>query len=495
MNSLGRAAQRCAAGIAVIALLAACGSQVSDERIQAATGTVLSDGTFVPTDGAATGSVDPDTPLESAGSGPLTAPSGASAAPAAKPATGSTVTTAAGGQPAKTGTTQGKATNGAPAACTQKLAPIRLGQTLAASGLVGAAIGNLRQGVALWAKAVNAAGGVQCHPIEVYSMDDGSDSARVASNVNELVKNKKVVALIGTGAVFPDASLKASAEQLKIPVVGGDMISLTWGQSAYMFPQGGGAIAQSAGSLKAAVDSRGGTRAGLLYCVEANICSGIADYWAIETKAAGVAAGLKKPVSLTQSDYTAECQALKNDKVDIIFAGMDGSAITRLARNCATLGLKLPIVVPAIAINPQVAKDPNLTTTGLFVGSPVVPFTTTDTPGAAAFHQALKTFAPGLEPDGAMLLGFAAGKLFEAALKNVTAQARAGDVNTDLVLKGLGLVKNETLGGLAPPLTFKLGQPTTPVPCYFGITYTPSGAKAVTGSKPTCFGDELTASG
>jgi hypothetical protein len=79
------------------------------------------------------------------------------------------------------------------------VAPVVLGQTLATSGSVGAAIGGLRNGLAVWAKDINARGGLQCHPVQLIQCDDESDSARVTANWNAMIHDRGAVAMVGAG--------------------------------------------------------------------------------------------------------------------------------------------------------------------------------------------------------------------------------------------------------------------------------------------------------
>jgi branched-chain amino acid transport system substrate-binding protein len=272
-------------------------------------------------------------------------------------------------------------------------------------------------------------------------------------------------------------------------VVGGDLNSALWNRSTYLFGQGGSAIPTYAGAVKAEADSKGGGahKAGLLYCVEANICGYLNQNWPQITKWAGVTQGNAKAISITQTDFTAECQALKNDGDDIIFAGMDGSAVSRLARSCASIGYYPPIGIPGIAVNATVAQDANIRKDTAFFGSAVAPFTTTDTPAGREFNQEAAQFAPGAKLDPATNLGWAAGKLFEAAMANVSADARSGPITSAMILKGLYMIKNETLGGYSPPLTFTSGQATPASNCYFPISLTSSGFGAPQGGKVSCF--------
>jgi len=392
---------------------------------------------------------------------------------------GSAKSTAAAGN---NGTTAPKAgTSAAPAApvsatspCTASLGPVVLGQTVAASGLVGAAIGNMRQGMAVWAKEVNSKGGVQCHPVQLYQADDGSDPAKVTSNLNDFVDNKHAVAIVGAG-------------QRKFPFIGGDLIPSDWSQNQYLFSQGGGGLAAYAGSIKAAAQSKGATKLGLIYCVEASVCGDINNNLAQLAQEAGVSVVASKAASLTQTDYTSECQSMKTAGADVIFIALDGSGSARAARSCGSLSYHPPIATAGIAVSAQAAADTNLRADTVFLGTPVIPFTATDTPGGMEFAQAQATYAPGAPVDQASMLGYSSGKLFEAAMAQVASAARSGPITTPMVLQGLYALKGETLNGLSPGITFNPSGPTPAVNCYYVLRLDNNGFSAPNGSAKSCF--------
>jgi branched-chain amino acid transport system substrate-binding protein len=75
---------------------------------------------------------------------------------------------------------------------------------------------------------------------------------------------------------------------------------------------------------------------------------------------------------------------------------------------------------------------------------------------------------------------YAAAQLFATAL----AHAGANPTTTD-VYNGLYAMKNETLGGFAPPLTFTQGKPTT-VNCFFVVSIKNGAYVAPNGATPSC---------
>ena len=481
--------------VASVLAVSACGNRVDHDRIAAlgngynASTSQASDGS--PVAGGTTGSTGAAGPAAStATAGTTTGPAVGGTGGGSSGSTGGATRATTGAGSTSRSTTGGSATSGttAPAvsaACTTSLKPVVLGQTLAASGLVGASVSNLRTGLAVWAKDVNARGGLECHPVQLYQLDDGSDPARVSANWNELVHNRGAVAVVGAGVPVAAGALRSAAERDKVPVVGGDVTATDWVQSPYLFPQGGAPMTANDGGLAAAGRAAGGGKAGLIYCVEASICTAMKNNFAKSARLAKLALGPAQAVSLTQSDYTSECQRMKDAGVTVLFLGLDGSASARVARSCASLGYRPTYATNAIAVSAQASQDANLRAAGLYLGSGIVPFTESTTPGSKAFHVAFDRYGGG-DLDQPTALGWASGKLLEAALAKVSAKARAGDITTALVLEGLYSLKNQTLDGLSPGVTFVKGSPAKAPTCYYGMSLTAAGFRATNGSTKAC---------
>jgi branched-chain amino acid transport system substrate-binding protein len=111
------------------------------------------------------------------------------------------------------------------------------------------------------------------------------------------------------------------------------------------------------------------------------------------------------------------------------------------------------------------------------------PFTDSSVPATKQYQEAKARYAPGIgDAEGEVAAGaWAAGKLFEAAV----AAAPTGEITSDSIKQGLYSLKNETLGGLAPPLTFTKGK-TTLINCYFNIEVTGGKVIAPQGLKTAC---------
>jgi branched-chain amino acid transport system substrate-binding protein len=461
------------------AALSGCGTRMSDAAIAAADGSAVRTVT-APTDPTAIEPVAAATTARAPAA--LTHPAGPP-----PPVTGRR-----GGQPAApvaprtTQSAPASLPTGPDAPCPQGLSPVVLGQTSPTSGVIGASTFNMRAGISLWVHDVNARGGVQCHPVQMYQMDDGADPARVTSNLTELVKGKKAIAIVGAGVPTTFAAAKQFAEQNKVPFVGGDMIEAPWFSSPWFFPQGGGPIASYAGALREAALHANTTKVGLVYCVEAAICGQINATFDAMARASNLQVVLRKVSSIISPDYTAECQALRSAGAGAVFVALEGSGNTRFARSCLALGYRPAVATSALAVTYQAALDPNIRKLSVFLGAGNAPFVAADNLGARLFRAAYDRFAPGSPIDQNTIGQYTSGRLFEQAVAHVYARARSGPITRDLLLQGLWQIKHETLDGLAPPITFHAMAPPSPSDCYALLNLTPVGYTAPKGSSFRC---------
>jgi branched-chain amino acid transport system substrate-binding protein len=370
--------------------------------------------------------------------------------------------------------------------CSKQGSPIVIGQDGAFSGLVGQSTGNIKLGLSVWAKYVNAQGGLQCHPVQLYQEDDGSDPSTSAANVNDLVKNKHAIAIVGSDTPIVIASEQSQADQLGVPMVGGDLVTTTWNTDPNLFPQGGSALQVYAGVMSVVRQVTHVTKVGLLYCVEASVCGVVnQNFSRIVAPSAMTIVGTKS-ISLTQASFTSECQTMKSAGAQYIFTFMDSASLARLTTSCNSLAYHPILGTSAIALAPSVFADPNIQQDNMFYGNSFVPFTATGTPGLNAMHNAFKTFTGQDLQDENSVAGWTSGLLFGAAIDALGTAARSQTITPDLVRQGLWSLKQQTLGGTVPPITFAKGQPAPINPCYTVLQLTPGGQKTPAGTAFAC---------
>lgn len=496
-----RSAKGAVALASLLCLLAttACGTRLNDTEIAADQAVTVTNATtgqapagqgdgLVPDGAVVPGAVTTDSPAAVAGAQP-----GAGALPGGGAATtkggGSTSTGGSSTSGSKAAAGDGGGTKAA-AVCTEQLAPIVIGQTGVFSGLVGQSTGNIRLGMSVWANWVNANGGIQCHPLKLYQMDDGSDPSRTAANVNELVTNKKAIALVGLNVPITMGAARSAAARLGVPIIGGDGGDPAWNTDPNLFMSGGSFDVASAGGFVEAVRETGFKKLGLIYCIEASPCQATHQHFAQTVAAAGGQDVFQQSVSLTQSDYTAECQNLKNSGAQIVGVYVDAASQSRFARSCKSIGYSPVLETGGLSVSQTVLNDPNIQAMTLYVGSINAPYVATGTPGLDTLHAAFKTFTGAAIPDAPSLIGWSAGMLFKGAIDSLDAATAKGVISTAKVLDGLYGLKDKTLGGLAPTLKFTRGQPSGVFPCYTVFKLTTKGVSA-SGPKFTCINWKL----
>ena len=343
---------------------------------------------------------------------------------------------------------------------------INLGNVGTYSGVIGAVFSGAQQTIGVWQAYVNAHGGLNGHPVHVYIEDDGGDPSTSESDVEQEVTQDHVIAFVGNLVPLTASASVSYLQQQNIPVIGGDASSATWWQSPVMFPQGGSDLGddQAIFTIKGAA-ARGDTKMGVMYCVEDPTCSdGIQSL--IQSgggQAAGVTTVYSSSFSITQPDFTANCLDAKQAGANFIYFAGDGDSLERMANDCAEQGYKPLFVGDSIAITANLASDPNLN--GLLAGQTDFPWVDSYTPAQATYQQAVKAYDPSLASSATTAAEWTAGMLAVAASGALTATPTSAEF-----FQGLWGIKNNNLGGLAPPLTFTQGQPATPSNCYFMMT-------------------------
>jgi branched-chain amino acid transport system substrate-binding protein len=250
------------------------------------------------------------------------------------------------------------------------------------------------------------------------------------------------------------------------------------------FPQGSSVLSAVYGITQIAKSF--GPKMGLLYCAEAPICAAAIPLYQAMAKASGVSIPYVAKVSATTPDYTAACQALKNAGVSSVNSLVPSDAVVRIQHACAEQGLSAKQVNMGGTLTAQWLSEPALD------GSSDValdaPFSESSTPALQEFHQALRQYGSdigtGVGPQS--MEAWVAGKLFEKAI----ALAPDGPITPDSIKQGLWKIKDETLGGLAPPLSFVQDQPTA-INCYFVISIQSAKFTAPNGVKTDCAPDAV----
>jgi branched-chain amino acid transport system substrate-binding protein len=457
------------AGVCVLAL-PGCGTMMSRQQLieGAGGGTAVSAGaasgsTAAGASGSSQSAGSGTSTSGSAGSSAATGPVGGAGGGAATGTSGSADT--GGGTGTAAAASGGASGPVAAAGCTTaNRTPVVIGSVGTYSGVLGADIEPAVPTLEAWVKYVNAQGGVDCHPVEVYVDDDQGSTANAESDTEDLVQNKHAVALVSSFIPDTASGVQAYVDPHHIPVVGGDGFT-PWDSDPMLFNEGSNIDTQVYATEKYSAEL-GKTKWAVLYCAESSVCSSgnaLADKYA---SSAGIQIVDSEETSVAQPNFTANCLNARSAGAQVIYNIGDSTSMFRLADNCASQGYHPLIATASNSMTDQQTTDSNLN--GLFGTNAVAPWMLASLPGLVAFHQAMATYAPTVVLNGTSIMAWTSAEMFAMAIDNVAAQAKAGPITTQMVLDGLWMMHNETLGGLAPKsLNFQQGQPGQIVKCAF----------------------------
>jgi branched-chain amino acid transport system substrate-binding protein len=430
----------------VLVALAGCGLRiphsqvVAQEQLRAGAyppGATGSDGTAT---GATTGTADTGT----SGASGTTSSSGGS------PTSGSGTTTGA------TGSTSTSGTGGAPK--TGDTSPIVIGTTGGYSGVSN--IGTVaRDTLMVWARSVNQQGGINGHQVQVVAEDNASDDNRSLAAVQDLVDNKHAVAIVGLGPGTDIAPFMPYLQRKQVPVVGGFVTTGNWWNYTMAFPDGtyGPTVVHGYDATVARIAKK--KNIAILYCAESPQCKDNADPAAAYAPKEGLSVKLEQAVSIAQPDFTSSCLQAKGKGVEAMLLFVDSATVKRIASSCATQGFH-PIMA-GLGDN-TLSSNPDLQ--GMVTASDTFSWDDASTPALSAFQKAMSAFGPNVPLSSVAAGTWAAAEEFRAALRGAT-----GRVTSATVLAGLWKLKNETLGGLVPGITFTKGKNATKNSCFLPV--------------------------
>jgi branched-chain amino acid transport system substrate-binding protein len=270
-------------------------------------------------------------------------------------------------------------------------ASFNLGAICSCSGVQAASLAALKEVSTVWADSVNAAGGINGHPVKVTAMDDGGNPATAVQDVKQLVQSDHIQALVSDGSLA-DGSFASYIAGSGVPVVGGIAASIPFLTNPDFFAVGGNAVLQTVG-LAALAKAAGKHTLGVMYCSESPLCAQLVPI----AKGAAQLSGLgfaSATISVTAPSYAAPCLAMKGKGVDALFVADNAATVQRVVDACTQQGYRPTIVEEAGTTASSWLKDPNLS--GAVLSSSNPGYTDSSNPGVAAFLAALKKYDPTL---------------------------------------------------------------------------------------------------
>ncbi|MCW2491574.1 MAG: hypothetical protein JWN47_938, partial [Frankiales bacterium] len=274
-----------------------------------------------------------------------------------------------------------------------------------------------------------------------------------------------------------------AAQEAGIPVVGGNAVQLGYDISPDFFASGTNIFAAVYGDMVLAKTQ--GSKIAILPCTESAVCAQSVALYKAFTDGLGMEVVYSQAIAASTPDFTAVCQALKDSGAQSYVIVDAVSIVARVSNACVQQGVKAILIESSGAVGPELLTAPGAE--GLLAADVDFPFTESSSPATKHYHDVMAQY---LTPEELAYPGtntaWTAFELFGAAVKLIG----TGDVTPDSIKNALYSMKDETLGGLAPPLNFVKDQ-TNLQNCYFVLGIKGGAFVAPNGITPSCAPEEI----
>jgi branched-chain amino acid transport system substrate-binding protein len=316
--------------------------------------------------------------------------------------------------------------------------PVKIGVSISSTGALSKTAKTTLAGYQLWAKQVNAGGGLLGRKVELIVLDDQSDPATGTKLYEKLITQDKVDLVFGPFSSGITSAVAPVTERYQYPVVAGGASSSKIWQHGYKY------IFQVAppDSVNAAVFINLANSVGVKTIAVINEATAFPQ--TLAAAAIAQAPGLGMKVVLHEefqpqvNDFTGLLLKIKQLNPDMILAGTYYDEAVLLTRQIGQLGLKTPWIAETIGPDTKdfvtaLGQDSNL----LLGTTDYTPLLSKD---AANFEKAYIA-EYGVGPTYQAALAYSAGEVLAAAVK------RTGTFDREKLRDALATLKVPTISG------------------------------------------------
>jgi branched-chain amino acid transport system substrate-binding protein len=343
-------------------------------------------------------------------------------------------------------------------------APIVIGALGSFTGAGSASTASGKTMLQDWISYTNAHGGINGHPVKIFIMDDQNSPSVALANAKQLVDQDHVKAVLDISE-DQESTWAPVVDAANVPVIG-QAESIVYGSDPNFYSTGTTVVALTWGELKAA-SLKKVKKVAAFYCAEIASCSQAVPLINAVGKSVGIQLSYSAKVSSTAVSYAAQCLGAKSagsDGATAVVAGVEG---LNLAVDCATEGFKPTWVTTGGEMTTPWLKQSAVN--GAIGNVQDVPWFDDSIPATKVMQAAVKKYSPSLLSSSSFgenaTQAWAAATVFGAVAKSADFGPNSSSAQ---LVQALHQVKDDTFGGITPPLTFPAGKSAT-VPCSFVV--------------------------
>ncbi len=221
----------------------------------------------------------------------------------------------------------------------------RIGAVLDISGPASSLGVPERNTLKMLEEKINAAGGVNGHPLELTILDNKSDETEAVLAVKRLIDRQKVLAVIGCSSSGPSMAMVDTVQKAEVPMISlaaASKIVEPAGERKWVFK-----TAQSdtvvAGKLVSYLKEKGMTKVAFLYMNNA-YGDGGKQAFAAAAQAAGLQVVAEEKFGATDTDMTPQLTRVKNSGAQAAVVWAIPPSASIITKNFRDLGLEIPLL-------------------------------------------------------------------------------------------------------------------------------------------------------
>jgi branched-chain amino acid transport system substrate-binding protein len=189
---------------------------------------------------------------------------------------------------------------------------------------------------------INSKGGIKGRPLEVYYEDDKSVPTNAVIAATKLIKDKKIVVLVGTSTSDSAMAIVPLCEQEQTPFINCGPAAIPF--KKWVFSVGPGDVLGSKHVLDYAVNGLGGKRLGLLYGSDAY---GMLAYKTLSEEVSshpGASIVVQERFEVTDTNMVPQLTKIKSANPDVLILYTTGGAGAVIAKNYKQLGMATQVL-------------------------------------------------------------------------------------------------------------------------------------------------------
>jgi branched-chain amino acid transport system substrate-binding protein len=261
--------------------------------------------------------------------------------------------------------------------------------------------------------AVNAAGGVNGHQLDLIQCDSNLDPNQEQACLNSAVSDK-VSAVVGSNILF---STEDVLERAHIPLIASAGLTQAEFSSPVAYPYGG-EFTWFTGQVAMAKEA--GVKSAAIYTT--NIAAAKFGVTIFETamKQAGIKLTSVIEISNSTTDYSAPAQTAMSGNPQAVFTGTGANNFAPFAQALLQAGYSGKIYSFSSEMTPSAAKVLGSLGNGILVACEALPASDTGNPAVAKFLAAMNAYEPGALQDELSGEGYSGVEIFANLMAKAT---------------------------------------------------------------------------